>query len=253
MIGVRPRRPAVLGELLVVLLLVFAYDHVRQVATLRAELALSNARLLLHWEAAGRVDVESALNSALARHHMLQLWAACYYQMAHLSATLVVLLWCYWRRPALYRGARNALLLINTVGLAAFWLFPVAPPRLVPGAGFVDSAVVSGVAERTTTLSPDLYAAMPSLHVAWATWVAVVLLRTTSTRTVRAVGIAHLVLTSAVVVATANHYVLDVVAGGLIASAALRLTIARRSPNKESSYSPSQHETRPVLEEDHVR
>jgi hypothetical protein len=180
--------------MVLVLLLIFAYDRIRDVAATRADLAFGNAKHLLLWESVLRVDYESALNAMLARHHEWQSAASWYYQGMHLSVALCLLLWCYWRYPGQYVPIRNALVTINVVGLAVFWLFPVAPPRLLPGAGFVDSTVVSGVAEKTTTITPALYAAMPSLHLAWAAWVA-----------------------------TANHYVLDLFAGILLAAVAMRL------------------------------
>jgi len=99
-----------------------------------------------------------------------------------------------------------------------FWVLPVAPPRLIPGAGFIDSAVVTDVADKATTVSPDLYAAMPSLHVAWATWVALQVLFISRNRVARVLGVAHVVITCLAVMATANHYLLDVVAGYALAA-----------------------------------
>jgi len=120
---------------------------------------------------------------------------------------------------AAYRSARNALIGINTIALVVFWVLPVAPPRLIPGSGFVDSAVVSDVADKVSTVSPDLYAAMPSLHVAWATWVALQVLLITRHRAGRVLAVAHATLTFVAVIATANHYLLDVVAGAVLAVA----------------------------------
>ena len=73
-------------------------------------------------------------------HHNLAIATSSYYQLAHLTVTLVVLCLVYIRRPAVYRAARNALILINVIGLVVFWLYPVAPPRLLPGSGFIDVA-----------------------------------------------------------------------------------------------------------------
>jgi hypothetical protein len=209
--------------MVLVLLLVFAYDRIRDVAATRADVAFGNAAHLLLWESVLHVDYESALNAMLARHHVWQSAASWYYQGMHLSVALCLLLWCYWRYPGQYVPIRNALVTINVVGLAVFWLFPVAPPRLLAGAGFVDSAVVSGVAEKTTTITPALYAAMPSLHLAWAAWVAMVVYRITRDQRARILGLLHGSLTAAVVVATANHYVLDLFAGILLAAVAMRL------------------------------
>jgi len=167
----RVRRPALVGEALVVLVLVFAYDRIREFATARADLAIANGRRLLSIESWLHVDFEPTINRLLSHHSGWEVLASWYYQLMHLTVTLVVLLWLYWRREAAYRSARNALIGINTVALIVFWVLPVAPPRLIPGAGFIDSTVVSDVADKATTVSPDLYAAMPSLHIAWATWV----------------------------------------------------------------------------------
>jgi|tagenome__1003787_1003787.scaffolds.fasta_scaffold20841596_2 hypothetical protein len=218
------RRPRLLGEVAIVLVLVFVYDRIRDTATTRAEPALANGRHVLHIESWLHIDAEHALNSLLSSHHGWEAAASWYYQLMHLSVTLLVLLWLYWRRVDDYRPARNSLVAINAIGLVVFWVLPVAPPRLIPGAGFIDSAVVSGVAERSTAITPDLYAAMPSLHIAWATWVALQVLLTTSNRWARRLAVAHLVLTCLVVVITANHYVLDVLAGAALAVMVVRIS-----------------------------
>ncbi len=242
----RRDRPALAGELLVIGLLVFVYDRIRGFSGQRSDLALSNGHHVLSLESLFHIDVELALNTALSHHQGWEYVASWYYQVMHLSAALLVLLWCYLRHPGLYRPARNALLVINAVGLVVFWSFPVAPPRLLTGSGFVDSAVLSGVADKTTIVTPDLYGAMPSLHLAWATWVAAVVFGMTADRTVRALGVIHVAVTSLVVTATANHYVLDLVAGVVLALAALRLcvdsaTLFGSSPSADRSTSrPSQ-------------
>ena len=206
-------RPPLVGEVLVVLALVFVYDRVRDVAATRAGEAISNARRLQSVEQWLHLDVERALNSALAQHRATELATSWYYQTMHLTVTLLVLLWVYRCRARLYRPARNALVAVNALALLVFWAFPVAPPRLVPGSAFVDSAVVTGVAARSTTLTPDVFAAMPSLHVAWATWVVLQVLGGTRHRWARGLASAHLLLTCVIVLATANHYVLDVAGG----------------------------------------
>ena len=219
MTAVRASRPALAGEAFVVLVLVFAYDRIREFATTRADLAISNGRHLLSVESWLHLDIEPMMNRVLSQHAGLELLSSWYYQLMHLSVTLVTLLWVYVRHPHAYRPARNALVGINVVALVVFWVFPVAPPRLIPGAGFIDSTVVTNVADKATAVSPDLYAAMPSLHVAWATWVAVQVLLVTSHRWGRRLAVAHAVVTCLAVIATANHYLLDVAAGFALALA----------------------------------
>jgi hypothetical protein len=215
---VRRPRPALLGEALIVLALVFAYDRVRGFAHARADLAIANGRRILSIESWLHIKIESGMNDLLSQHHGLELVVSWYYQLMFLSATLIVLLWIYWRHQDAYRPARNALIGINTVGLLVFWVLPVAPPRLIPGAGFVDSAVVTDVADKATTVSPDLYAAMPSLHMAWATWVTLQVLFITRNRVARVLAVAHAVITCVAIMATANHYLLDAVAGYALAA-----------------------------------
>jgi hypothetical protein len=227
-------RPVLVGEVLVVLVLVFVYDRVRDVAATRAGEAVSNARGLLSVERWLHVDAERTLNAALAQHHGTELAVSWYYQTMHLSVTLLVLLWVYWRRAGLYRTARRALVAVNVIALMVFWAFPVAPPRLVPGSGFVDSAVVTGVAARSTTVTPDVFAAMPSLHVAWATWVVLQVLAGTRLRWARGLAVAHLSFTCIFVLATANHFLLDVLAGAGLAL--LAQWGVRRTPGTAVSF-----------------
>jgi hypothetical protein len=141
--------------------------------------------------------------------------AAGWYQFAHLTITLAALAGCYRWRPDIYRRARNSLVLMNVVGLAVFWLYPVAPPRLLPGLGFIDADALAGLGQGPAgPISPNLYGAMPSLHLAWATWTVIVLQYLLHEHPrLRRLAPAHAVITAVVVVATANHFVLDVVAG----------------------------------------
>jgi hypothetical protein len=212
-------RPRLAGEVAVVLLLVFVYDRVRDLAATRSGEALANGRRLLDTERWLHLDLEHSLNHVLTAHRSIELGASWYYQLMHLTVTLLVLLWLYRRHAGSYRAARTSLVAINLAGLAVFWLFPVAPPRLLPGAGFVDSTVARGVADHATTVTPDLYAAMPSLHIAWATWVAIQVLANTRRRLPQALALVHLALTATIVLATANHYLIDVLAGATLAYA----------------------------------
>jgi hypothetical protein len=223
------RRPALAGELLVVAALVFCYDRVCGLADARQVVAVRDGLHVLAAEQHLHIDVESATNLWLAAHRQLAWLASWYYQLAHLTVTLLVLLACYWRRPAVYRPARNALVGINALALIVFWTYPVAPPRLLPGAPYIDVTQATGAAAATATSAPDPYAAMPSLHTAWAVWVAIVggvLIRRWWARTLL---VCYPLVTVAVIVTTGNHYVLDAVAGAAIAGlAALSAGITHR-------------------------
>jgi hypothetical protein len=214
----------VLGELLVVAALLVVYDRVRALAAIHASVALSHGWSILDTEKALHLQVEGGLNTWLTGQGFWRLLAVDYYQYMHVTVSLAVLVACYWRAPAAYRPARNALVLTNVVGLAVFALYPTAPPRLLPGAGFVDLVAQAGFGTSHGPVPADQYGALPSLHLAWATWVAVTGFALTRRRLPRVLLVAHPVVTAIVVMATANHYVLDVASGILLGMSAVWAT-----------------------------
>jgi hypothetical protein len=209
------RRPRVWRELLAVAWLYAIYDGLNDQAPLRQRAALAHGAALLRVERVLHVDLERSADRWTAHHHLVALALADYDDVAHLWLTLAVLVWLWVRRREAYSRKRTVLVGVNVVGFAVFWLWPVAPPRLQPG--FVDVVAAThawsswhsgALATRANQL-----AAMPSLHVAWAVWVALALRQTRPGRWGPAIGTAHVALTVAAVVATGNHYTLDVVAG----------------------------------------
>jgi membrane-associated phospholipid phosphatase len=125
------------------------------------------------------------------------------------------------RHPERYARARTALAVMTAVAFVCFWLYPVAPPRLLPDSfGFVDTLRdgASGHLEGSLiNTAGDQYASMPSLHVAWAVWCALALYPMFRHWALRALVVAYPVMTTFVVVATGNHYFLDAAAGTLVA------------------------------------
>jgi hypothetical protein len=230
-------RPRLWGELLVVLALVKIYDLVRGLANTREDEALGHGFDVLHLEARLHIEIDHPLNHWLVRSSLLTHLAAGWYQFIHLTVTLSVLALCWWFAPAAYRRARNSLVLINLVGLTVFWAYPVAPPRLLPGAGFFDASAMAGLGTGPAgPVSPNLYAAMPSLHLAWATWTVVVariLLK--EHRVARRLTPVYATITAVVVVSTANHYVLDVVAGVAVGLASVYVTRLTGLPRRPST------------------
>jgi hypothetical protein len=217
----RPSRPALVGELLVIVALLVVYDRVRSLAGVRSVDALSHGWGILHLETAMHLGIEDTMNTWLTGHGRIGLGAVDYYQFMHVTVAVTVLAGCYLLRPAVYRRARNALVLTNVVGLVVFALYPVAPPRLLPGAGFVDSVALAGFGTEHGPIPSDQYGAMPSLHLAWATWAALTVFAMTRHWAPRLLLVGHVALTAVVVEATANHYLLDVVSGMLLGSLAI--------------------------------
>jgi hypothetical protein len=207
-------------ELLAIGWLLFLYDAVNNLAPLRMSVALGNARGILHVERVLHIDPELSLDRWLASHHTLATILANYYDNAHFVVTLGVLGWLWWRRADLYRPLRNTLLLVNVIGFVVFWLFPVAPPRMLDGFTDVVASTHAFGSWHTGALASaaNQLAAMPSLHMAWAAWCTLALWRASRRAVVRVLAAAYPCLTALAVLATGNHFLLDIV-GGLIALA----------------------------------
>jgi hypothetical protein len=211
------KRPHVIGELGVVLLLLVFYDWVRSQAAPRRDEAFDHGFDVFHLEQRLRLDWEHWANDRLEQHHAIRWVESWYYQLAHIATAMAVLVACYLFAPKMYRRARNTLAATNVVGLIVFAVYPVAPPRLLPGAGFIDTIPLALGGGSAALPEPDQYAAMPSLHLAWATWVAFSVWAMTREldrfKWLRIPATLHPMMTASAVVSTANHYVLDVLAG----------------------------------------
>jgi PAP2 superfamily len=223
-------------EALTIVWLCWVYDAVTNLAPLRLQPALAHAGDVLRLEQAVHLNPELALDRWLAGHHTLGLVISDYYDNAHFVVTLSLLGWLWWRRADLYRSLRNSLVLMNLIAFAVFWLYPVAPPRMLGGFTDVVAATHAIGSSHTGLLAAhaDELAAMPSLHIAWAVWCALALWRMSKRRWVRALAVLYPCTTAFAVLTTGNHFVLDLLAG--VATAALAVlcvdlvTHWRRSP-----------------------
>lgn len=214
----RARRSPVIAELAVIAFLGWVYDWLQNLAPLRAHLALSNGARLLGFEHRLGIDPERALDHWLAAEHTLAYISSDFYDNAIFGVTFALAAWTWWRRPDLYRPLRNDLVLANVVGFAVFFVYPVAPPRMLHG--FVDVvAKVGGLGSWHQTLlnHADQFAAMPSMHLGWAVWCSLVAWRLARRPVAKVVAVvfavAYPLATALDVMATANHYLMDVLAG----------------------------------------
>jgi hypothetical protein len=234
-VGAAPRpvgRPRWWPEVLVIVWLCWVYDAVANLAPLRRQAAYAHARSLLHIERSLHLDPEAALNHWLAGHHTLALWVSNYYDNAHFVVTLGVVGWLWVRHPEDYRPLRTSLVLINVIGLLVFWRDPTAPPRLLNPARYVDVVATTHALgswhSGTLATAANQLAAMPSLHMAWAVWSALAVWRVF--RGHPSVGLVwtYPLVTAVAVMATGNHFLLDIMAG--VGTAALATLIADRWP-----------------------
>ena len=158
-----------------------------------------------------------------------------------------MLTWLYRSDRHLYARARNALIMATALGLVLYLALPTAPPRMMSGA-YIDTlaresqygwwtshaSAPAGLGGLTNEL-----AAMPSLHVGWAVWVAWIVWRTNGGSLYRLLGVAYPVVTSVVVVGTGNHWTLDVLAGAAVAPVGIAVTTPARLPPSFTSRRPA--------------
>jgi len=209
-------------ELLAIGWLLWVYDAITNLAPLRLHAALQHASSILSFEQSLGIAPERSLDRWLAGHHTLGLWLSDYYDNAHFVVTLGILGWLWWRRADVYRPLRSTLVATNLIAFVVFWRYPVAPPRMLPG--FTDVVASTGAigSWHTGALASQAnqVAAMPSLHIAWAVWCTAALWIASRRVWVRALALAHPFMTSLAVLATGNHFVLDILAGLLVAALA---------------------------------
>ena len=150
-------------------------------------------------------------NDWLLGHSILGTAASWYYVILHGAVTGIVGIWLIWRRAPRFALHRDALIATNVIGLLAFWFYPVAPPRMLPGYHDITGINIPLFSGFIEGKAADQFASLPSLHVVWALWVAVALSTTLRTPALRMVVWLYPVATVLDVLATANHYWLDVI------------------------------------------
>jgi membrane-associated phospholipid phosphatase len=145
-----------------------------------------------------------------------------YYMLGFAPVLVSVLVGLAGTRRRLYVELRTLLFVSLGIALIAYVAFPTAPPRLVPGLGIADTVGLAGHDSGSFAgVRFDPYAAMPSLHVGWSVLVGIAVFRATSRKWLRAVAVAHPVLMALAVTATGNHYLVDSLAGALVALLAI--------------------------------
>ena len=235
------RRHPALGELALVGGGLLVYFLSRGRIEDRHAAAHRNAASLIRVEQRLGLFWEPAMNSWTVRSRLwTRIWNLVYF-WAHGPLIAVGGIWLYRRRWRAYVLTRNAFLGSAVLGLICYRLFPVAPPRLTGGYGFVDTMEQhSKLSYQAQSLAPFVnpYAAVPSLHFGWSFLmsVALVIARPRSWW-MWLVAVAQPLLMFVAIVATANHWVLDAVAGlsaclaGLIAAVLHRVGARpRRAP-----------------------
>jgi PAP2 superfamily len=217
-------------EMLLVAAGFLVYFGVRAVTQGSHAEALEHARTLVSLERSLGMYWEPPLQADIAGHQWLVTFANWVYIWGHWPLIAAIAAWLYVRHPDAFRRTRTAFFVSGAIGMVFFILFPVAPPRLAD-AGFMDTVARYSHAYRALQ-PPSLvnrYAAFPSLHFGWDLLIGIALVSTARSIAARALGVAMPVAMAAAVVLTANHWIVDVIAGAAIALVGLAIA-ARLTP-----------------------
>jgi hypothetical protein len=232
------RRPA-LRELILVSGGLLAYFLTRGRIQDRHAAAQRNADRIVRLERRLGLFWEPVLNTWAARSPFWRRFWNLIYFWAHAPLIAVGGVWLYRQYPHVYRLTRNAFLGSAIIGLTSYRFFPVAPPRLAEGHSFVDTMQeYSKVSYQAQSLSPFVnpYAAVPSLHFGWSFLLSVALVMAQPRRWWIWIGaVAQPVLMFLAIVATANHWVVDAVAGLAACLAGLAAALWRHSTGRSRS------------------
>ena len=214
----------------------FCYFGVRDLTEGAASTATTNAHSLVNLERTLGINWERSVQSQVIGNDRIVTAANWMYIYGHWPVIIATLTWLFVRHPPDFYLLRNAMFISGAIGLVIFVLFPVAPPRL----GILD--IVNTVTQRShsyRTLQPpglvNRYAALPSLHFGWNLLVGIVVWRVSRAPVVRMLAVLMVAAMGMAVIVTANHYVLDVVAGAAVAltglAGAMLLPRVRRTPD----------------------
>jgi membrane-associated phospholipid phosphatase len=200
---------------------VLAYETARGLARPSSSEAQRNARDVITIEKSLGAFFEPSLqHRAIGASHALVVWANSTYWIAEFAVLTVVLCWIYVRHTKRYFVVRNALIATNLIGYVGYIFLPTAPPRLVPGYGFVDTLAQSSFLNHSTRfveVAANRYAAMPSLHVADALVIGIAMSTLVHNRLLRCLFLVWPVWVTFSLIITANHFWLDAAAGALVA------------------------------------
>jgi hypothetical protein len=215
-----------------------AYRFVRGLVEGDANAAFAHARDLISLERTLHVFVEPSIQAWASGSHFVMVISSWLYVNAQTSVTVAALVYLYLRHNRSFYFVRNMFMIAMAIALVGYAAFPTAPPRFMPEWGFVDTvADITHVqvdhASASLNALTNLYAAVPSMHVAFALMIGWTLARLVRWRIVSVLWLLYPFLIAFVIVVTANHFIIDALLGALTAgvSAYAASWLARARPN----------------------
>jgi hypothetical protein len=215
--------------------------------------AFQNARDLIGIERSLHVFVEQSIQSWADTKPAIIDAANWIYLNAQTSVTVGALVYLYLFHNRSFYFVRNMFVVAMGIALAAYMIFPTAPPRFFPEWGFFDTVSDYVHVDHSSVTGPNSlfnpYAAVPSMHVCFALMISVPIARLAKHRVTRIVWSLYPLVMTFVIVATANHFFTDAVLGAITAAlgalAARRLARARPDawafqPAEAGSFQPAE-------------
>lgn len=187
------------------------------------ETAFANGQWIIDFQRSLGSMFELTLQRAVESSGVLIQATSITYWLSQFAVVGLALVWVYVKAHDRFYGFRNTLILGNLIGLVGYVLLPTAPPRMFPEAGFTDTLATFSAVKHSSTFvafSSNQYAAMPSLHALDSLVVGVVMATVVRRRWVKALWLAWAPWVWFSVMATGNHFWLDVAAGILVAAVA---------------------------------
>ena len=198
-----------------------AYRVVRGVVDGQGTAAFQHARDVIQLERSLHIFVEPSIQAWASGSHTIMAIASWLYVNAQFTVTVGALVYLYARRNRQFYLVRDMLLIAMAIALVGYAVFPTAPPRFLPEWGFVDTvSETTGMASHSSWLFNSFvnpYAAVPSMHIAFALIIGWPLARLTHRPVVRALWCAYPLLIAFVIIATGNHFIFDTLLGALTA------------------------------------
>ena len=196
------------------------YQVVRGIADSHPATALSNGTHIIHLEQSLGAFFEPAFQQAFLNHQWIIDLANWSYFNSHFVITTAFLVWLYLFRNENFNFVRNMFLVAMGLALVGYALFPTAPPRMFPAAGFTDtisSFTNTNQDASFTSVLVNPYAAVPSMHIAFSLMIAVPAMTLVRSGWARGLWSAYPMVVFFVIVVTANHFWFDAAAGAMVA------------------------------------
>jgi hypothetical protein len=198
----------------------YAYRLVRGLVDGQTAVAFQHARDVVDAERSLGLFFEPGLQDFVLGQTWLRDFANFMYVNSHFMITTTFLIWLYLARNHAFYYVRNMFMIAMGLALVGYLVYPTAPPRLLPEWGFDDSVAqaVGTSAQNSAAVLYNPYAAMPSMHVAFALMVAIPAIKLVALRPLRYLWAAYPAIVTFVVVVTANHFWLDAAFGVAVAA-----------------------------------